>query len=159
MRHFLTLLVSLVMITTLSACPDKGKGGGAVAVAPPPTPPTDRGGCKYDFQQQRYRYDNGDSCSYDDFYDPNGCYNYFYDVRYGRYYNEYGDPVDNCSNEYIDYQYVIPYYNYNYTLNYAYWGCPNGYVKVPVGFGYYVCSVDPYSNPSLNLTWWFWLNL
>lgn len=158
MRSLIRLLLSLTVLASLTACPSDDKGGKNAAAPPAPPVEQDRGGCKYDFNERRYRYENGDSCSYDDYYNPNACYNYFYDVRYGRYYNEHGDPVD-CENEYFDYSNVIPYYNYNYTLGYPYWGCPIGYAQVPVGFGYYVCAVDPSYSSSLNLTWWFWLNL
>ena len=160
MKQIFAIIFSLIMVTSLTGCPDglfgdkKDGGGGQVAAAPPT--PQDRGGCKYDYSERRYRYEDGSTCSYDEFYDSNACYNYYYDVRWDRYYDEAGNPID-CNTDYIDYNGVIPYYNYNYNLGYSYWGCSGGYQPVPVGFGYFVCAADPATQNGLNRTWWFWL--
>lgn len=165
MKQMIAIVLSVFMLTMLTGCPDglfgkKKSGGGAPAAAPPPAaPPTpqDRGGCYYDYNERRYHYDDGTNCSYDEFYDANACYNFYYDYRWNRYYNENGDPID-CNNDYIDHYGVIPYYNYNFLQGHFSWGCPGGYVAVPVGGGYYVCASDPTNQNGINNTWWFWLN-
>ncbi|MCB0407078.1 MAG: hypothetical protein KDD34_02675 [Bdellovibrionales bacterium] len=151
------------MATLLTACPDKGSKNGAapVATAPPATPSQ---ACHYDWRDGRYRWEDGNYCSYDDWYDPNACYNYYYNPYYDRYYDKSGSPMDSCTNNTYDNNgLVVPYQNWyggyaNTGYIYYYNTCPLGYTAINFGGGIYNCVlVNPPSN-YLNFYWHVWLN-
>ena len=158
MKHFAVFTLLIAFTISLTGCPSDDKSSNVVATAPGPASPPDRGGCKWDPAINNFRFDDGTTCSHGDYYDANACYNFYYDIRWNRYYDVNGNPVE-CNNEYVNYSTVIPYNHYNFTQGYAYTGCPAGFLQIPVGYGFYVCATAPADGTgNLNMTWLYWLN-
>ena len=115
------------------------------------------GVCQYDYYYGTYRYEDGSYCSYEEWHNPNACYNYYYNSYFGRYYNEAGDPVD-CEQQYINGSTIMPYpYYYNSGWQ-AYNSCPYGTYEEIVGGTFRVCVSTNLVDPGLHLGWWGWIN-
>lgn len=162
-RNIVKALIKTIFITAitlvLAGCPDKDKSSGGTATAPPSEPEITSGACQYDYYSG-YRYEDGTACSYDEWHDPNACYNYTYNSYYGKYYDQEGYVVD-CNQQYINGQNVFPYQNYSYSgsgwqVNQQ---CPWGSYPSPIGGGNFTVCVSNQVNPGIDLGWWWWINL